>query len=165
MASLNETQRREVARWVEQGLKLSEIQTRLDKEMGVRLTYMDVRLLVNELQVMPKDPEPVKAPAPPEPVPAVAVPGGAPEPEPLPEVPEPAPLGGGKVSVSVDQITRPGALVSGKVTFSDGVTADWFLGQDGRLGLAAKTRGYRPPPADVPEFQSALERELSRMGL
>jgi hypothetical protein len=161
MASLNETQRREVARWIEAGQKLSEIQTRLDKEMGQRITYMEVRLLVNELQVMPKDPEPVK---PPEPKPEAAVPS-APAPEPLPDGLAAAPVGGGKVSVSVDQITRSGAIVSGKVTFSDGVTADWFLGQDGRLGLAAKTKGYRPPAADVPEFQATLERELARIGM
>lgn len=165
MASLNETQRREVSRWVEEGQKLSEIQTRLDKEFGLRLTYMEVRLLVNELQVMPKDPEPVKAPEPAPAAPAPAAAAAPLEPEPLPDTPESAPAGLGKVSVSVDQITRPGAFVSGKVTFSDGVTADWFLGQDGRLGLAAKNRGYRPPPADVPEFQAILERELARLGM
>ena len=31
--------------------------------------------------------------------------------------------------MSVDQITKPGAIVSGKVTFSDGQIADWYLDQ------------------------------------
>jgi hypothetical protein len=50
------------------------------------------------------------------------------------------------------------------VTFSDGNTASWQLDQTGRLGIIAKTPGYRPPPADVPQFQAALEAELSKMG-
>jgi hypothetical protein len=55
--------------------------------------------------------------------------------------------------------------VSGKVTFSDGNSADWYLDQTGRLGLAPKKEGYRPTAADVQAFQMALERELARAGL
>jgi hypothetical protein len=64
----------------------------------------------------------------------------------------------------VDQIARAGAIVSGKVTFSDGMTADWHLDQTGKIGLAAQQPGYRPPAADVPQFQAALDAELSKMG-
>ena len=74
------------------------------------------------------------------------------------------PAAGGGVSVSVDHLARPGAVVSGKVTFSDGQSADWYLDQTGRLGLVAKTPGYRPPAADVPQFQAALDAELRKMG-
>ena len=69
------------------------------------------------------------------------------------------------MNVSVDTVTRPGALVSGKVTFSDGNTADWYLDQTGRLGLMPKTEGYRPSAGDVQAFQAALEREITRAGL
>jgi hypothetical protein len=69
------------------------------------------------------------------------------------------------VSVSVDQLARPGAVVSGKVTFSDGKKADWYIDQTGRLGLAPQEAGYRPPAADVQQFQIALEAELSKMGM
>jgi hypothetical protein len=31
-----------------------------------------------------------------------------------------------KVSATIDQNTRPGAMVSGRVTFSDGEKASWF---------------------------------------
>ena len=68
------------------------------------------------------------------------------------------------VSISVDQLARPGAVVSGKVTFSDGQKADWYFDQAGRLGLAPEQTGYRPPPGDLQEFQMALENELSRLG-
>ena len=80
-------------------------------------------------------------------------------------LPSPAVAKTGGVSVSVDQLTRPGSMVSGKVTFSDGNTAEWYLDQMGRLGLAPQKAGYRPPPADVQQFQAALEAELSRLGI
>ena len=75
-----------------------------------------------------------------------------------------APAGSGKVSLTVDSVTRPGAMVSGNVKFSDGKSASWFLDQYGRLGLAAKEQGYRPPEADLREFQTALQSELAKLG-
>ena len=71
---------------------------------------------------------------------------------------------GGRVSLSVDQLARPGALVSGKVTFSDGKQADWYLDQQGRLGVVPKEQGYKPAAMDVQEFQLALQDELAKMG-
>jgi hypothetical protein len=65
----------------------------------------------------------------------------------------------------VDKVTRAGALVSGNVTFSDGQKAGWYLDQMGRLGMAPTEKGYRPSPADVEEFQLALEKELARLGM
>jgi hypothetical protein len=55
-------------------------------------------------------------------------------------------------------------VVSGKVTFSDGMQAEWYLDQMGRLGLVPQQQGYRPPPTDVQQFQMALDAELSKMG-
>lgn len=159
--NVDEAQRKKVAQWVAEGLKLSEIQNRLGSELGVRMTYMEVRLLVDDLKLTPKDTEPAKPAASPLTAPSAA-PGpkrtGAAEPP-----PEPLPATGG-VSVTVDQLARPGALVSGKVTFSDGQRADWYMDQTGRLGLVAQQTGYRPPAADVQQFQAALETELAKMG-
>jgi hypothetical protein len=154
--NLDEAQRKKVAEWIAQGLKLAEIQTRLAAELGVKATYMDVRFLVDDLKLVPKDEERAK---PPTLAPAGSAPAPASSPSPAP------PAGGGTVSVSVDQLARPGALVSGKVTFSDGQIAGWHLDQGGRLGLAPQRTGYRPSAADLKEFQAALEMELARMGL
>lgn len=157
---LDEAQRQKVAAWIAEGLKLSEIQTRISKELGVAMTYMDVRFLVDDLKLTPKDPEPPK-PAAPSPLAAPAAP--PPPAAPLaPEFPEAAP--GGGVSVTVDQLARPGAMVSGKVTFSDGQKADWYLDQMGRLGVVPAVQGYKPAQADVQEFQLALQDELAKMG-
>lgn len=160
---LDEGQRKKIAEWVEQGLKLSEIQNRLTSELGLQMTYMEVRMLVDDLKLVPKDAEPPKNPAP---LPTAA-----------PSANDPAAMAGlsdakqeksspgtGKVSVVVDQITRPGAVVSGKVTFSDGQRAEWYFDQTGRLALATQQPGYRPPQADLQQFQAALDAELSRLG-
>ena len=77
------------------------------------------------------------------------------------EIPAPS---ASKVSVSVDQLTRPGAIASGKVSFSDGQAADWYLDQMGRLGVVPQKHGYKPSAADVQEFQLALEKEMARLG-
>ena len=66
--------------------------------------------------------------------------------------------------MGVDQITKPGAIVSGKVTFSDGQIADWYLDQTGRLGVAPKQQGYKPTQADVQQFQLALQQEVAKLG-
>jgi hypothetical protein len=154
--NLDENQRQRVTAWILQGAKLSEIQNRLMSEFSLKLTYMEVRLLVDDLKLTPKDPEPPKTP---EPSSEIAKPTDA---KPAPSAP-PQP-GAGSVSVVVDQIARPDAVVSGKVTFSDGQTADWYLDQMGRLGVVPKEKGYKPSAADVKQFQMALEREVSKLG-
>ena len=159
---LDDAQKKLVAQWIEQGAKLAEIQTRIASEFKQTMTYMDVRFLVDDLKLVPKDPEPVKVP---EPAPTIP-PAPAANPTPVHDLdPVPAPPAGAtKVSVTVDQIARPGTLVSGKVTFSDGQSAEWSLDQTGRLALAAQQKGYRPSQPDIQAFQQALQSELAKMG-
>ena len=162
--NLDEAQRKRVAQWIGEGLRLSEIQNRLASGLGLRLTYMEVRLLVDDLKLTPKDAEPAKAVAAALPLAGArspAAPGARPA-APAARAGAPKPSG---VSLAVDQITRPGAVVSGKVTFTDGNTVDWYFDQTGQLGLMPQQPGYRPPPADLEQFQMALDAELSRMGL
>jgi len=148
---LTDEQKREVASWIAGGAKLSEVQQRLDEAFGVRLTYMEARLLVDDLKLVPQE---KAAPAEKKPDAGIVAP-----------VAEPAPAPGNGVCVEVDSIMRPGALVSGKVTFSDGVSADWSLDQAGRFSLLPTQEGYRPSQADLAEFRKILERELTRQGL
>jgi hypothetical protein len=170
MPTLTPEQQSQARQWIADGMKLSEFQKRIESDFSVKLTYMEVRMLVDDLKVIPKDPEPPKAPTPPPtptaPTTALAdtaapapVPGGALEPDDI--LPPP---GGGLVKVTVDVVTRPGALVSGRVVFSDGKGAAWLVDQYGRPGLVADEKGYRPSPADLAEFQGALEQELMKQG-
>ena len=156
--NLDEAQRQQVGAWISAGAKLSEIQNRLLSEFGKKFTYMEVRFLVDDLKLTPKDPEPPKVATPPAPAnPATST-------TELPSDDADLPPAGGGVSVTVDQLTRPGAMISGKVTFSDGQGADWYLDQTGRLGVVPKVQGYKPSQADVQDFQLALQREVQKLG-
>jgi hypothetical protein len=168
MTNLTEAQKDQVRAWLRSGLQLSELQNRLASDLGMRLTYMEVKLLVSELDLVPKDREPAaplpdlgersRDPSPPKPAPARAPAGTQPGPG------MPSPTRKAPVTVTVDSLTRPGAMVSGGVTFSDGKRATWLVDEMGRLSVSPAEPGYRPPPTDMQEFQSALERELARAG-
>ena len=155
---LTDEQKQKVATWMADGLKLSDIQDRLSAECDLRLTYMDVRFLMDDLKLVPKDP-PAPAPAPEQA--AGATPASA---EPSPLAADSATKPPAKIALQVDQIARPGAIVSGSVTFSDGKNASWYLDQQGRLGMVPGEQGYRPPEGDVEEFQIALDQQLAKLG-
>ena len=158
--NLTEEQRQRVSAWILEGAKLSEIQNRLLSEFKLKFTYMEVRFLVDDLKLTPKDPEPPKVVAPPPTAPAANPAKLTAEKSPAPEGTLPA----SGVSVSVDQITKPGAMISGTVKFSDGQIADWYLDQTGRLGVVPKQAGYKPSADDVQDFQLALQQEVAKLG-
>jgi len=170
---LTTEQKQSVATWVDAGATLNEIQDRLKNELGVTLTFMDTRFLLSDLGLTLKpaadeDDDAAEVPA------ATDLLGGeaegmAPEPGesaedwPLDEGDRPGempPGGTAQVRVTVDVVTLPGTMVSGKVTFTDGVTAAWYLDQAGQLGLSGVDRTYQPPEADVIVFQRELQRAL-----
>lgn len=91
----------------------------------------------------------------------------APEEEGFPEDEFDAPpAGAGSVSVAVDNVTLiPGAVASGSVTFSDGVTGKWVIDQYGRPGFTeVSQKGYRPKPEDAQAFMQELSRALQQRG-
>lgn len=144
--NLTDDQKATIAQWIAKGASLSDLQKRLKEEFQISITYLEARLLADDLKLaFPEPPEPEKKPEP--------------EPEPEPELPP------GGVAVSIDQITRPGSMISGKVTFSDGEKAEWYLDQAGRLGLNPTTPGYRPAQEDVIAFQEELQRQARGQGL
>lgn len=171
---LSDEQKQQVAGWVREGLGLAEVQRRLESEFGQRATFMEVRFLVDDLDLELTDPTPPPSAKAAEPADAVSgagtddFSGAADIPEPADaELDDPfdAPPGGGSAKVSIDPIQRPGALVSGSVTFSDGETMGWQLDQMGRLGLLpGTTEGYRPSEADIAAFQVELQNALQRQG-
>ena len=146
-----------------EGLTLSDIQKKITAELGVSMTYMDVRLLVDDLDLTLKEKE---QPKPAEPAATdAALPGDAVEPTPVPTgLPPETPAAGSSVRVSVDPIQRPGVLVGGSVTFSDGKTGKWQMDDYGQLGFVPPEAGYKPSPADVQQFQVTLDAELRKLG-
>ncbi len=80
---------------------------------------------------------------------------------------EELPAGGASsLSVSVDKVTLlPGAVASGTVTFSDGVTGKWVVDNYGRPGFTEVSQpGYRPSPADAQAFMNELNLALQKRG-
>ncbi|HSI08286.1 MAG TPA: hypothetical protein VK985_06825 [Rariglobus sp.] len=167
--SLTPEQSAAVSSWVAAGDNLSTIQKKLREQFSVALTYMDVRFLVDDLNLQLKDaPKKVdasdvtKTQPKAEPSAGDAPPGE----EDLADEALP-PSDTGSVILDVDSVTLiPGAIASGKVTFSDGVTGKWIIDHQGRPGFTEISQpGYRPTPEDAKSFMNQLEAELQRRGL
>jgi len=126
-----------------EGASMSDLQGHLKEDFGHSLTYMDTRFLILDLGI--ELIEETKA------VPV--------------EEEKPAPVPTGFVNTTMDSLTLPGALVSGKVTFSDGETAVWMLDQSGRPGLDPDTPDYRPTAEDIQAFQTQLRDLIQKSGL
>lgn len=199
--SLTPEQKQAVTSWVAAGDSLSAIQKKLADQFKVSMTYMDVRFLVDDLNLALKDAAPkvdandvTKTPPPSRAAAeksaekkglldrakeklglAKGEQASAPEEEDLPaedfaddeDFPIDDELGSaGKVSVSVDKVTLlPGALASGTVTFSDGVTGKWVVDNYGRPGFTEISKpGYRPNQADSQAFMQELSMALQKRG-
>lgn len=165
---LTSEQQQAVAAWVAAGATMNEIQDRLKSDFGIVLTFMDTRFLLADLGLSlrppPEEAEPAVNPA--DAGEADVLEEGLLEEEEgaYPAAPEAVadPSGGAPatVQVTVDAVTLPGTMVSGKVTFSDGVRGGWYLDSVGQLGLTGIPRTYQPPEADVVAFQRELQRAL-----
>ena len=157
-------QKREIANWINQGVGLSDVQKRLNDDFGISMTYMDVRFLVDDLDLTIQDED--------EPEPSKESDQSATSSEDSniseePQTTDDSDLSGqlSAVSVTVDKVTRPGVMASGVATFSDGVDCPWYLDQFGRLGLMPKQEGYKPPDGDLEDFQKQLDAELRKTGI
>ena len=178
--TLTPEQEKAVSGWVAAGDSLYTVQKKLSDEFKVSMTYMDVRFLVDDLNLRLKDPEP-KADA-------SDLSKGAPAPERKgflekakeklglatggagdagtaaeEDLEAPAPSSG--VRVTVDKVTlNPNAMASGTVTFGDGVTGKWMVDHQGRPGLLELSKpGYRPSAADAQAFIQELSLALQGM--
>ena len=162
---LTDIQKQAVIKWTEDGLGLSDIQKMLESEFGVKLTYMDVRFLVLELECQIQDKEePVKDAADNAVAQGAAAGAVAEEPGTTPAQPD-TPAGLGGVSVELDRVVKAGAVVSGTVVFSDGVKAAWAVDNMGRMVLdAGDHENYRPSQEDIQAFQAELKRLITERG-
>lgn len=159
MANLTPEQLQLVEQWAAAGANLNQIQDRLRTECATTLTYMETRLLIMEIGVKIQD-KPREAPPAPKPEPVIAesdtqLDETADSSEALPQ---------SALKVSVDESPPPGAIISGRATFSDGVTVQWFMDEQGRFGMRGPAPGYQPPAADIPSFQAELDHILQLRG-
>lgn len=151
---LSDSQIASVQSWIREGKSIADVQRGLREEFDISMTYMDVRFLVDDLDIVFEEPEAVATEDP-----SVDSTDTSEE----PEVVDATLVSG--VSVDVDPVTPPGALVCGSVTFSDGEKLGWQLSAAGQLGLVpGDNPEYRPSPEDVQEFQTKLQEVLQKHG-
>lgn len=149
--NLSDTQKHQLKDWISQGLNLSTIYKYISDQWQIPITYLELRFLIDDLNFeFPKEEEKE------EPINEKAEAKTSTDPEELELL--------HKVTLDVDKIMRPGTLISGSVTFSDGITASWQLDQQGRIGLIPTTEDYRPSQEDIQEFQVQLEEALHKAG-
>jgi len=135
--------------WVAEGAQMADVQKRLKDDFGFNATYMDTRFLSLDLaldfQVDEEEPEEL-----------------TPDVVETPQVQKEAKLDpskstGESVSATLDQVARPGSMVSGTVTFSDGMKGLWLIDEMGRPSIDPDQPGYEPSEADLVSFQEELK--------
>ena len=170
--NITDDQKAAITEWVRQGEDLSTIQSRLKDELDITLTYVDTRFLLADLELELND-EPEEEPAASTEVEETpgdntgeegqdnddGVAGNSPPPVEKDTESE------STVSVTVDSLTQPSAMISGKVTFSDGECATWMVDRTGQLRLDPETENYRPSAEDIAKFQSELQKAASDQGI
>ncbi len=133
-----------VAREVNNGKSLSEIQKILSDEYDEKITFLDLRVLASELEDVQWDQKEENA---------------ADDDRDEQEQEEEQTPDQGTV-VEVSKLVRPGAVASGTVKFASGASAEWILNHSGQLGLD-KVVGT-PTESDIQEFQVELQKAFSQ---
>ena len=129
--------------WAAEGLDLNQIQKKINQEFGISITYLDTRFLLMDLDIQIIQPKKEEE----SPANATDTPLGNTSPS-LP----------GSTSVTIDEITPPHALLTGKVTFKSGHTGTWSIDKMGRIDWAPISG--EPTDDDLQAFQTELQKVL-----
>ncbi len=170
--ALNTKQKQLVTTCVVAGESLSAIQKKIIETFKISMTYMDVRFLVDDLNLMIKDAPAKKSTDLSQPV--TKSESSAEETvdeaetalDPLEDDQNAAPAAIGNAIVTVDKVTLiPGAIASGTVAFSDGVTGKWIIDNQGRPGFTEVSQpDYHPKPEDAQAFMRELSAAMQSRG-
>ncbi len=128
---------------IAEGVSLSDIQKELQSELNLTLTYMDLRLLIADLENLEWKKE-------------VAAPKEEKVTSEATDAPE-------QVVVSISKIVRPNCSLNGSVSFPSGITGEWYVDQRGGLGLDCKD-DLKPNEEELMAFQQELQRQVTENG-
>ncbi len=157
-----------------EGMSLSDVQKLLESQYGLRMTYLDLRLLAADLQVnweKQDKPKAAEKPAPAAPAPAAPAPEETAEPldndekivddetEDDDQI-EDEPAASGETQVELDESPIPGTVASGTVKFASGASGKWAVMRGGRLGFEADEGSAEPTEDDFAQFQVELRRKM-----
>ncbi|MEN9360429.1 MAG: hypothetical protein RL095_1964 [Verrucomicrobiota bacterium] len=123
---------------------LNDIHRLLRDQHGQSMTFMELRLLAAEAEIDWKELDPVK----PEAKKAEDADDSTGEAQPAGTV------------VEMSKIARPGAMLSGSVSFASGLKGEWWVDNAGRLGMNMADKTTRPSPEEMMEFQRLLEEKV-----
>ncbi len=180
MAATEQERNEFIRKCIAEGMSLSKVQDALNSELGIHMTYMELRMLTSELSVnwtaQDKKTEAAKPHSKPQ---------DAPKQKPaeetdddgmgdeMPPEEEGAPadedgaadgLGGGTTKVEVSKLVPPGAALAGTVTFASGAHGEWYVDQAGRLGYDLDEGSSKPTQKDLQLFAMELRKQLQRGG-
>ena len=145
LTDLSNEQHEALITWLKDGFTLSNLQKKITETFSLHLTYMELRLLIDDLDINLEEHDVVK------PSNKVGVIDSC-------DTIETQSPGG--VTIVVEKIARPGTMMSGQVTFSDGVNMEWQLDSVGQLGFISTDQTYQPPSEDMPIFQAKLNQAI-----
>ncbi len=157
-----------IAGQLNQGVSLSDVQKALSEQFGLRMTYLELRMLAADLKVdWQKQDKAPAAPAPEAESETDTAPqdndgldGDVPDDAGIPDEGDGLPPTSGKTHVTVSKLARPGASLNGEVTFASGAHGEWFIDGMGRLGLSLAEGSPKPDNNDYREFQIELQKAL-----
>ena len=169
-----DTQERDRFIWekLNSGMSLSDVQHALSEELGIRMTYLDLRMLAATLPVeWEKQDKKVAKPAPVEETPqaeeAEEAETDEAEDEAETEEAESEEEGGDDelpdTVLTLDDTPMPGAALSGTVRFMSGISCGWFMDRMGRLGFNLPDDAKeQPTDDDVQAFQVELQKMMQK---
>ncbi|NMA45846.1 MAG: hypothetical protein GX945_04725 [Lentisphaerae bacterium] len=162
-----------IAQKLNEGMPLSDVQKLLADEYGLRMTFLELRLIAADLNVDWQKHDKPKAPE--VPTTAAALPEDDAEEgdedeeldsedEAVADDNEDGEGGGAGTRVTVDEQPRRGTAMSGSVRFASGLLGEWFLDQMGRPGLQlAEGQEGQPSEEDIRLFQAELSAIMQKM--
>ena len=159
--NLSDEQKSIIAERLNDGASIADIQSLITNEFDVAATYMETRFLIDDLNLELQDQERVSADlSPPTNSSASSSGGSGGILDQSGAKTKQAAASEGGVTVDIDSIKRPGTALSGSVTFSDGVSAKWYVDPMGRLGLDPDQPDYQPSQEDIETFQMELQAKM-----
>ena len=172
-----------IASQLNAGVSLSDVQTKLAQEYGVKMTYFELRMLAMGLAVdweKQDKPKPAATPAS-----VVAAPQEAAaddddmaatddfnandaedtEAKPTDDDEDEEPdddeaAAEGETKIVLDETPHPGAALSGTAVFASGASGKWALARNGRLGFVPDEGSKEPDENDWQLFQAELQKTL-----
>ena len=172
----------DIASQLNAGVSLSDVQTKLAQEYGVKMTYFELRMLAMGLAVdweKQDKPKPAATPAP-----VVAAPQEAaaddvadandnfdaeaedvePEADDEEEAADDEEAAEGETKIVLDETPHPGAALSGTAVFASGASGKRALSRNGRLGFEPDEGSEEPDENDWQLFQAELQKTIQNIG-